>query len=183
MPYTVPMKKQKYFFARVLADTNIYKVEMGVQPFRYGAEVVISTEFGEDLAFVTSFLFEQELGPNQQPKSKVCPARFVRYASEEDKSLAQERMSRSRDLRREVVGMVKQLKLGMNVTHVLLPLKGNSIGIFYSAQGRVDFRELLKLLKGRLKEKVVLRQIGAKARLESFALDARIPMNKHHFSS
>lgn len=172
-------KKSNTFLARVMADTNIYQVKLGRNDFQYGAQVVIKTEFGEDLAFITSFLFD---APKDNGK-KFLKARFVRYATEEDKELGAIKLAESRMARKEIVETSLKLGLDMNITHVLLPLSGNGMAVYYTANDRVDFRELLKILRESFKEKIVMRQIGSKARMDSFALDVRIPQNKHRLSS
>ncbi|MEX1098849.1 MAG: PSP1 C-terminal domain-containing protein, partial [Bacteriovoracaceae bacterium] len=77
----------------------------------------------------------------------------------------------------------QNFKLKMNITHVLLPLKGKSLVIYYTAKSRVDFRELLKRLRGEFKQKIVMRQIGSRDRMDSFVLDSRIPLNSFRISS
>ncbi|MEX0798774.1 MAG: PSP1 domain-containing protein [Bacteriovoracaceae bacterium] len=171
-------EEKRYFCARVMADTNIYVVELGDFDFKYGREVVIKTEFGEDLAFISSFLFA-----NPKKEGAYQSGRMLGYATEEDRDRALEKLAESRIVRKKIEEVCQNFKLKMNITHVLLPLKGKSLVIYYTAKSRVDFRELLKRLRGEFKQKIVMRQIGSRDRMDSFVLDSRIPLNSFRISS
>lgn len=167
----------KFFHARVAIDTNLYTVPLRDENFRYGAQVILNTEFGEDLAYITSFPFEGK-------ENAEFNATFKRFATGEDKVLFRQRELEACKLKSEIRSMVKSLGLGMNLTHVLVPLKGQKICVYYTAKGRVDFRDLLKeLARSYPGTKTVLRQIGPKERKDSFAIDARIPYGKRKFAS
>lgn len=166
---------KKFFYARVMADTNLYAVELGDHPFRHGANVIIRTEFGDDMGFVTSFPFENLPDSKDIYKS----GRLIRYATEEDKEAFNEKLKESRQTRLKVHKMATDLNLEMNITHILLPLSNTSLVVFYTSDGKVDFRELLKVMKAEFKQKIVMRQIRSKDRMESFHLDARNPVNHY----
>lgn len=157
--------KKKFFYVRVLADTNIYKVELGDHPFRYGEAVVIQTEFGQDLGHISSFLFEED-----QAKKVYSSGRMLRYATDEDQQLFKDKYVLSRSVRTKVDEWVQTLELDMHITHILVPLVGKSMVIYYVATERVDFRELLKKLRSEFKEKITMRQISPAQRLSSFGI-------------
>lgn len=166
---------KNFFYARVLCDTNLYKVEISEEEqFHYGREVIIKTEFGEDFAVITSWK-----SSDHTSKVKCSKAFFIRYANSEDKLKKQELDTKAQLIKARINTCKDKLELKMQITHILLPLSGNSIGIFYVAQGRVDFRQLLTDLKKLFKEKVIMRQISHKQREESFSFDPRTPI-KHH---
>jgi cell fate regulator YaaT (PSP1 superfamily) len=166
---------KKYFYARVLADTNLYIVELGQNEFHYGQEVLINTEFGKDIAVISSFLFDEK------PKKKTYEsAVMLRYVTPEDKSALALNVERSQELKSIISDVIKRIELEMNITHILLPLYGNTIVVYYLAKGRVDFRQLLIELRSEFKERVVMRQISTKDRSNSFAVDCRIPLEKHY---
>jgi len=58
--------------------------------------------------------------------------------------------------------IAKQLKLEMKISEVEMQADGRKATFFYIADGRVDFRELIKVYAGEFKLKVEMRQIGAK---------------------
>lgn len=172
-----PKVMNKYFYARVAVDTNLYTVPFKEEFFRYGAEIIIDTEFGEDLAYVTSFPFGSK-------SEKAQVAQVKRFATKEDKALFRSKELEACQLKKDIRRLIEKLGLGMNLTHVLLPIKGQKMCVYYTAKGRVDFRELLKeLAKLCPKTKTILRQIGPSERRDSFAIDARIPYGKRKYAS
>jgi cell fate regulator YaaT (PSP1 superfamily) len=58
--------------------------------------------------------------------------------------------------------IAKQLKLDMKISEVEMQADGRKATFFYIADGRVDFRELIKVYAGEFKLKVEMRQIGAR---------------------
>jgi cell fate regulator YaaT (PSP1 superfamily) len=164
--------KDQFFFVKVLGDTNRYLVKLGNHTFHYGKQVIIKTEFGEDLGYIHSFLFDQK------PEGKFFDSgALIRYATREDLSLLEEKQAESNQIRKRVKVLVEELGLNMSITHILLPLNGESMGIFFLAPDRVDFRELLKRLRLEWRYKNILRQITTKQRAEIFQEDPRIPLS------
>ena len=58
--------------------------------------------------------------------------------------------------------IARQLKLEMKISEVEMQADGRKATFFYIADGRVDFRELIKVYAGEFKLKVEMRQIGAR---------------------
>lgn len=164
---------KKFFIAKIMADTNSYILKLNDEPFHYGHEVIIKTEQGTFLAHITSFPFEETNTQNEK-------AIFLRYATTEDKAAEGDMDRKSIEIKREVSTLSKELSLGMNITHVLCSLDNYSITICYTAKGRVDFRKLLKVLKNRRNEKIIMKQIGKKDRMNSFHIDQRLPINTYY---
>lgn len=167
---------KKYFFARSLCDTNLYKVELKNQEFRYANEVIIKTEFGTDLAVISSWTFGEQMQNKKLPS--YDSGVLLRYATSEDKALRKQRDFETQAIKAQINQMKDSLGLEMQISHVLVPLTGKSICIYYVAKSRVDFRGLLIEMRSQFKEKVIMRHISAKERKESFSIDSRIPMSR-----
>ena len=58
--------------------------------------------------------------------------------------------------------IAKQLKLDMKISQVEMQADSRKATFFYIADGRVDFRELIKIYAAEFKLKVEMRQIGAR---------------------
>lgn len=71
------------------------------------------------------------------------------------KSREKEALIRSR-------AITKQLKLDMKISQVEMQADSRKATFFYIAEGRVDFRELIKVFASEFKLKVEMRQIGAR---------------------
>ena len=83
------------------------------------------------------------------------PATVILISWRQNKSREPEAVIRSR-------AIAKQLKLDMKISQVEMQADGRKATFFYIADGRVDFRELIKVYASEFKVKVEMRQIGAR---------------------
>lgn len=93
----------------------------------------------------------------------VQPLRpVVRRATPDDLRIAE--LNRKRE--KEALGICRELiekhKLEMKLVDVECSFEGNKILFFFTADGRVDFRELVKDLAGMFRTRIELRQIGVR---------------------
>jgi cell fate regulator YaaT (PSP1 superfamily) len=154
-----------FFFARVFSDPNLYKVSSSVkQEFRYGAEVIIETELGPNIAVITSWETDNEVNNTKCYLS----GHLIRYATEEDKIKRKLLRSKYPSIKAQINTLINSLNLNMYVTNILLPLSDNSICIYYTAPERVDFRLLLTELKNTFKTKIILKHLNQRERRSSF---------------
>jgi len=120
--------------------------------------VVVQTEHGEELGAV--FLKNQALVELKRPGTVT--REIIRKATEED--LDQE--DHNRALETEAFAFCKQRivdrELPMDLTEVDVAFGGHRMTFFFSAEKRVDFRELVKDLAGRFRRRIELRQIGVR---------------------
>jgi|GEM_PF-659202 cell fate regulator YaaT (PSP1 superfamily) len=121
-----------------------------------GDRVVVETERGPSLAEVkrVNFLQMEEEGAPADLKP------IVRIASRKDLDssgrLSQEHAESFTKQK------IKDLDLEMRVINVEIQFGGNKVIVYFSAPGRVDFRELVKELAGGLKTRVELKQVGSR---------------------
>lgn len=161
------MEDRDYVYVRVLGIPDKILVSIPEdQASLYGKEVLIETEHGQYLGFVNSFPFKDgDLGN----RGKV-----LREISDEDRARATIIEKKKIELREEIRREVQELGLAMKVTHVHVTLDEKTVTVFYTARSRVDFRELLKVLKSHYSFKFVLRQISEEERDDCYHLDHRI---------
>ncbi|UCE23664.1 MAG: stage 0 sporulation protein, partial [Candidatus Zixiibacteriota bacterium] len=119
--------------------------------------VIIQAERGEDIGLLSKKI---EIEMNFEETAK--PRSILRPASDDD-------MARLRELRRkeiqhetEVIEMIGKHGLDMKVVDVEWQFDGNKMTVFFTADHRVDFRELVKDLAARYKTRIELRQIGVR---------------------
>jgi len=86
----------------------------------------------------------------------------LRLATLTDKSRVHENDTRSRSLLRTAVQKIHEHRLVMKVVHLHLVLDGSLLVVQFTAETRVDFRELLRDLSRCLHARVELRQIGVR---------------------
>lgn len=167
----MPNKKFAFFYARVFSDTNLYKVHIPAQStFKYGAEVIIKTEFGTDLAVISSFKSEA----SALSKNAFTSGELIRYATAEDTKNKLSLKAKTADYKTKIKAIIKSSNLNMKLAHILIPLSQDSICIYYTADSRVDFRQLLIELRRHFKTKIILRQISQFQRENSFVRNLRI---------
>lgn len=161
------MEERDYVYVRVLGvpDKLLVSIPDGLSSL-YGKEVFIETEHGQYLGFVNSFPFKDEdLGSK---------GRLLREADSHDRDREKAGEKKRIELREEIRTLVYELGLSMKVTHVQLTLDEQTATIFFTAPQRVDFRELLKVLKTRYPFKCLLRQISEEERDNCYHLDPRV---------
>ena len=124
---------------------------------RVGDKVIVDTSSGEEFATVTrSLRIVAEALVHQPLRSMIRPATDAdilraRQLREKEKSTA--------ILCREKVA---EHKLDMKIVAVQFPFSGDKMMVLFTAEGRIDFRALVRDLAGALRMRVELRQIGVR---------------------
>lgn len=116
-------------------------------------ETIRGIEFGEVV-----------LGVREVPEDQiVAPLKKVlRVATEEDKKVYQENKNKEKDALAICQQKVQQHNLDMKLIDVEYTFDNNKIIFYFTADGRVDFRELVKDLASVFKTRIELRQIGVR---------------------
>ena len=93
----------------------------------------------------------------------VQPLRpVVRPATADDLRVAEINRSREAEAFEICKEMIRKHRLEMKLVDVECSFEGNKILFFFTADGRVDFRELVKDLAGVFRTRIELRQIGVR---------------------
>ena len=87
---------------------------------------------------------------------------LIRQATVRDQGVANENLARGRAAVRTAAKYVEQLNLEMNLLNAHYTFDGKGVTIQFTAEGRVDFRELVKELSKALACRIELRQIGVR---------------------
>jgi cell fate regulator YaaT (PSP1 superfamily) len=88
--------------------------------------------------------------------------KVLRRASDRDLEIWKQNKEREPQAIIRSRAIAKQLKLEMKISEVEMQADGRKATFFYIADGRVDFRELIKVYASEFKLKVEMRQIGAR---------------------
>jgi cell fate regulator YaaT (PSP1 superfamily) len=88
--------------------------------------------------------------------------KILRRSTESDVNRLQENKSREKEALVRSRAMARTLNLQMKLAEVEIQADGKKATFFYTADDRVDFRELIRLYAGEFKVKVEMRQIGAR---------------------
>jgi cell fate regulator YaaT (PSP1 superfamily) len=88
--------------------------------------------------------------------------KILRRANDRDIDTWRSNKAREKEAVIRSRAIAKQLKLNMKISEVEMQADGRKATFFYIAEGRVDFRELIKVYASEFKVKVEMRQIGAR---------------------
>jgi len=127
-----------------------------------GDGVMVETGAGYHLGFVS---LQGEMA-HLQLKKKSPKTGFeelkgiVRLATDKDFERYEEARNRELSCLYRTRQVVHELKLPMKLSDVEFQADGSKASFFYSAEERVDFRELIKMLGGEFKVRVDMRQIS-----------------------
>ena len=98
-----------------------------------------------------------------EDESVVQPLRpVVRLATERDERQVRENRGKEKDALRTCQQLVERHGLDMKLVQVEYSFDGNKIIFFFTSDGRVDFRALVKDLAGIFRARIELRQIGVR---------------------
>jgi cell fate regulator YaaT (PSP1 superfamily) len=134
---------------------KVYYFDPGGADLRALDYVVVQTARGMEMGQIT-------IAPKQVLAAEITTELkpIVRKASEEDVKRALEFTSRERSALAECSKIVTRLNLPMKLVSAEYNLDGGRLTFFFTAETRVDFRELVRELTAFFKTRIELRQIG-----------------------
>jgi cell fate regulator YaaT (PSP1 superfamily) len=116
-------------------------------------ETIRGIEFGEVVLGIREVAEEQIVAPLKK---------VLRVATEEDKKIYWDNKNKERDALSLCLQKVQQHNLDMKLIDVEYTFDNNKIIFYFTADGRIDFRELVKDLASVFKTRIELRQIGVR---------------------
>ncbi len=131
-------------------------------PLQIGDTVAVEGSPGHDIGIVS---LTGELVKLQMKKLRIYEKNqekkvIYRKARENDIKRWQEAIAKEDEFMRYCRKVAKELGLEMKVSDVECQGDGTKATFYYTAEGRVDFRELIKILARDLKVRIEMRQIG-----------------------
>ena len=141
-----------------------------------GTKVTIRSERGVELGDVAQPLCGDSCGRSCVTPSRVAEftvangpdyplkrqGKVLRLANSQDLADADELQHVCRQARRFCKEQIDKLNLAMRLTTVEHLLGGERMVFYFTAESRVDFRELVKLLTSQFQTRVEMRQVGAR---------------------
>ncbi|MBN4056681.1 hypothetical protein JYU19_00040 [bacterium AH-315-J21] len=117
--------------------------------------VITETDNGENLGFVL-----HRWNKDKPPRQKGAPRKILRGAT--DSELQKHKDYRPREIAAKAQARVvaKRLGLTMKLSDVEIQFDGTKMTFFYTADGRVDFRAMVKELAGHFHTWIEMRQIS-----------------------
>ena len=148
------ISEKKRYALKLLYNHEICFTEVeGISLYRYQS-VVIETDNGPEIASV--------LGDVKSEHNGVQIRKFLRICNDEDFKKKKKNEEREKEAFEIALDKIKKHKLDMKLVSVHYFLDDNKILFNFTADERVDFRELVKDLASVFKKRIELRQIGAR---------------------
>ncbi|MCK6439407.1 MAG: hypothetical protein L6Q71_04320 [Planctomycetes bacterium] len=130
--------------------------DMALKP---GDNVVISTRRGTEVGRVAA-----QPGTTELRRDEAVAGKVLRKAAPEDMALKREELVRFRSPQalKDARRLVSELRLAMKIEDMEETLDRGKYIFYFTAEGRVDFRELVRRMGNQLGRRIELRQIGAR---------------------
>ena len=136
---------------------KIYFFDPGSLHVNIKTKVIVETTSGEEIGEVVAkkkFFNNTELST---PLKKI-----IRIASYKDIKHYEENKKKEKEAFTICEQKIKKLKLNMHLTEVEYSFDNAKLLFYFTADGRIDFRELVKELASIFKTRIELRQIGVR---------------------
>jgi cell fate regulator YaaT (PSP1 superfamily) len=136
---------------------HLYNFLAGDRELRRGERVLVESEAGARVGTV-------EIEPHE-PARTIDLAQLrpiIRIASDNDFHLEQENISREAYARRLCVERIRDRRIQMKLVSADYTFDGRKVTFYFVAEGRVDFRDIVRDLANTLRVRVEMKQIGAR---------------------
>lgn len=122
-----------------------------------GQFVIVETAMGEEYAEVV--IPNREIA-EEKLENPLKP--IIRVATYKDKKHNEENKQKEKEAFKICEEQIKKHKLDMNLTDVEYKFDNSKLLFYFTAEGRIDFRDLVKDLAAIFKTRIELRQIGVR---------------------
>lgn len=149
MPKVVGIKFRK--------SNRSYYFEAGNFKYTENCDVIVETSRGTEIGSVVALPF------NIKEEEVVAPLKpVIRIASKKDLEQEQKLLKKREEALKISAEKIEKSNLDMKLTDCEYTFDGNKLIIYFTADGRVDFRELVKELASVFHVRIELRQIGSR---------------------
>jgi len=136
---------------------HLYNFLAGDAALRRGDRVLVESEAGARVGTI-------EIEPHEPAHSIDLSAMrpIIRVASDDDFNVEKENLAREANARRLCVERIRAHRLQMKLVNADYTFDGRKAVFYFVAEGRVDFRDLVRDLANTLRVRVEMKQIGAR---------------------
>lgn len=127
-----------------------------------GTNVIVETSRGIEFGEV---VIEKKEIPDEEIITPLKP--MLRIATEEDIAHQRENGEKAKEAMRLCISKIEEHKMDMKLIDAEYTFDNSKIIFYFTADGRVDFRELVKELASIFKTRIELRQIGVRDEAKS----------------
>jgi cell fate regulator YaaT (PSP1 superfamily) len=150
-------KKRLYNVVQAKFRTNFIKHDFDARELQLypGDQVIVETDRGPAIAKITGHVQRKLL-----PTGSI--QRVLRKANDGDVRHADKNEERERDAYRFCIERIRARNLPMKLIRAQYMHDGSKIVFYFSADGRIDFRDLVKDLAHRFRTRIEMHQIGVR---------------------
>ena len=136
---------------------KIYYFGPGEFELNEGMHVIVETARGVEMGTVMT-------GPKDVPEESVVqPLKpVIRIATESDEKTAEKNREKEKEAYRICLEKIAKHNLDMKLVEAEYTFDNNKLLFYFTADGRIDFRELVKDLAAVFRTRIELRQIGVR---------------------
>lgn len=156
------MQGQVLVRLRELGQANFYLISDVIKT-KEGDCVIVEHDRGLDYGCVVS---PREIEKGNKPQEP--PKKIVRLATEADKKQIEDNRRKAKEAFSTCSEKIKEHKLDMKLVRAEYSFDRTKIIFYFTASGRVDFRNLVKDLAKIFKARIELRQIGVRDEAKLF---------------
>ncbi|MDO4587818.1 MAG: regulatory iron-sulfur-containing complex subunit RicT [Planctomycetia bacterium] len=128
-------------------------------PLFHGTSVIVRTSRGQEIATILCEATGEKLAELPQD---IEENRIIRIMTADDESEAKRIKNAESEEFERCQRIVKRLHIEMNLVRIEHIFGGERIIIYYVAEGRIDFRELVRILAGEFQTRIEMKQIGVR---------------------
>ncbi len=125
-------------------------------PVQKGDRLIVGTDKGQDIGLVTA------ITTDFTPRVPVASFEIIRKANTEDLSAMERNRRDEKEAFKKAAEKIRELGLVMKLMDVEYQLDRKKLSFYYTADERVDFRELVRILAGMFRTRIEMRQIGVR---------------------
>ncbi len=137
---------------------KVYDFDSGAFVLKTGNCVIVETERG--LGFGTVVVPPKYYDKSQLAELKKPLKKVFRLANQNDYKQKEKNIELEKHGYSQCTQYINELGLEMNLFSVESTFKGEKLTFFFTSEGRVDFRQLVKMLVKNLGVRIEMRQVG-----------------------
>ena len=154
----LPPKKPKFLIGiRINKQVKSKLYDPTNLKLRVGISVIVNTSEGLKMGLVASNKIINFTKIKDQNYDKV-----IRVANENDFQNENRRQKTEEGAKTLCLKKIVELKLPMNLSRVVYQPQTNKTIFFFTAEGRVDFRQLIRDLASNLRHRIEMKQVGVR---------------------
>ena len=136
---------------------KVYYFSPGEEDIKTGQHVIVETARGVEYGYVVLGTHEVDDKKVIQPLKPV-----IRMATEADEETERKNKEKDKEAFKICLEKIKKHDLDMKLIDTEYTFDNNKVLFYFTADGRIDFRELVKDLASVFKTRIELRQIGVR---------------------